>query len=352
MARNNGGPVPPRGRASDDNPTASKKRTPASSSELVVGEISADGLDPARLKRLGALGIKVRQPEVGELVRDAAVLVQASVPPRSENTDRDAFTVVAHLLVAYYYDTGRVDPLRALRRSNVDAYLMSRNRASRRTLRYLLYAAGRVWYPHEYPPAFTLDAPRKIRTAPATSEEIAALHRVALTLGEKWEPALILLVDLMYGVGARPEELKHLRRRDIRVERHHGQRWVVVTLQTPKTAPRAVPVIDDRIAKRLERYTANARHDHLLAFGSVATVERNGINRVNDRLAERGQPERLNAQALRHAWMQEVVQLVPVSEFCYLAGVTSLQHMSDLDVITDATGDIDEITSYFLEESQ
>ncbi|UAK36970.1 hypothetical protein K8O93_17450 [Gordonia bronchialis] len=352
MARGKGGPTPQPQPNDRGGKRATDRRVRHDKSEVVVGTISTDGLDVDRLNRLRGMGIKVRQATVGESVREAAARVQASVPFRSEIVDRDAFGAIVHLLVAYYHDTGRVDPLRALRRSNVDAYLMSRNRPARRTLRYLLYTAGRVWYPHEYPPAFTLDAPRQIRTAPATDEEIDALYRVALTLGEKWEPALTVLVDLMYGVGARPEELKHLRREHIRVERHHGERWVVVTLQTPKTAPRDVPVLDEQIGRELEYYAANARHDLLLAFGSAPTVERNGINRVNDRLAERGQPERLNAQALRHAWIQEIVQLVPVSEFCYLAGVTSLHHMSDLDVVADATGDINEITAHFLEDGQ
>lgn len=352
MARGSGGPVSRPRQINGDEARQGRRRAKAGGVEVVVGTISTDDLDRDRLDRLRHMRISVRQASVGELVREDAARVQASVPFRSENVDRDGFSVIVGLLVAFYYDSGRVDPLRALRRSNVDTYLMSRSRPTRRTLRYLLYAAGRVWYPHEYPPAQTLDAPRKIRTTPATSEEIAALHRVALILGEKWGSALTLLVDLMYGVGARPDELKHLRRRDIRIERHHGQRWVVVSLQTPKTAPRDVPVIDEQIGNRLERYVATARHEHLLAFGSAPTVERNGINRVNDRLAERHQPERLNARALRHAWMAEVMQVVPVSEFCYLAGVTSLHHMRDLDVIAHATGAIDEITAYFLEESE
>ena len=69
---------------------------------------------------------------------------------------------------------------------------------------------------------------------------------------------------------------------------------------------------------------AIAHHEHLLAFGAAPTVERNGINRINDQLAERQQPERLKARALRHAWMEESCRGVPVSEFCYIAGVTSL----------------------------
>lgn len=204
----------------------------------------------------------------------------------------------------------------------------------------------------EYPPALTLDAPRQVRTTAATSEEIAALHRAALTLGEKWGTALTVLVDLIYGAGARPAELKHLRRGDIRIERHHGQRWVVVTLQTATSTPRDVPIIDSQIGQRLEHYIATARHDRLLAFGAAPTVERNGINRVNERLAERGLPERLNAQALRHAWMKDLVQVLPVSEFCYLSGVTSLNHMHYLGAIVNTTGDIDAITGYFVEDSK
>ena len=71
--------------------------------------------------------------------------MQASVPFRSEQVDRDGFSVIVGLL-AFYYDSRRIDSLRALRRSNVDTYLMSRSRPNRRTLRYLLYAASRVWY--------------------------------------------------------------------------------------------------------------------------------------------------------------------------------------------------------------
>lgn len=132
----------------------------------------------------------MRKAADGELVREDAARVQASVPFRSENVDRDGFSVIVGLLVAFYYDSGRVDPLRALRRSNVDAYLMSRNRPTRRTARYLLYAAGRAFCPNEYPPALRLDAPRKIRTAPATSEEIAALYRPKQQAGQGDEDGL------------------------------------------------------------------------------------------------------------------------------------------------------------------
>lgn len=318
---------------------------------MVVGTISTDGLDQDRLDALRAMGISVRQAAVGEMVREGAARVQATVPFRSENVDRDAFTVIVGLLVAFYYESGRVDPLRALRRSNVDAYLTGRRRPSRRTLRYLLYAAGRVFYPNEYPPALTLDAPRQVSTPPATPGEISALYRVALTLGDKWGPGLTLLVDLLYGVGARPAELKHLRRRDVRVERHHGRRWVVVTLQTPQSEPRDVPVLDERTGERIERYVAQSRHDHLLALGRNATVERNGINRINERLAERQQPERIDAKALRHAWMQEIACQLPLAHFCYLAGVNNVVRLDRLTIDTYVAGDLDTITSYLTEDN-
>lgn len=354
MARAKGGPVHPRKVQGTNAKIAAPQHIPLATQadRIIVADIAVDDLDAARLDRLRSLQVKVRQPAVAEVVRECAARVQASVPYRSVGTDRDGFTCVLQLLVAYYYDSGRVDPLRALRRSNIDSYLSTRNRPTRRTVRYLLYAAGRKFHPNEFPPASTLDAPRQNRTSPATQEEIAALYRVALTLGEKWGPALTVLLDLMVGAGARPEELKHLRRSDVRVERHHGQRWVIVTLQTPRTDPRDVPIIDKEISDRLERYVADARHDHLLAFGSNPTVERNGINRVNDRLAERDQPERVNSKALRHAWMREAAGVFPVDQFCYVAGIRSLSHVDELDLVTDSTGTIDEITSYLVDGAE
>ncbi|OZC33058.1 site-specific integrase [Gordonia polyisoprenivorans] len=168
--------------------------------------------------------------------------------------------------------------------------------------------------------------------------------------GKRGQPHILL--DLMVGAGVRPEELKHLRRSDVRIERHHGRRWVIVTLQTPRTDPRDVPILDNEISDRLERYVADARHDHLLAFGSNPTVERNGINRVNDRLAEREQPERVNSKALRHAWMREAAGVFPVDQFCYLAGIRSLSHVDELDLVTDSTGAIDEITAYLVDGAE
>lgn len=352
MARGKGGPTPQPQPNDPGGKRATGRRLRHDKSEVVVGTISTNGLDIDRLNRLRGMGIKVRQPEVGESVREDAARVQASVPFRSEIVDRDAFGSIVHLLVAYFYDCGRVDPLRALRRSNIDSYLSTRARPTRRTVRYLLYAAGRSFHPNEFPPASTLDAPRQNRTPPTTPEEIAALYRVALTLGEKWSPTLTVLLDLIYGAGARPQELKHLRRSDVRIQRHHGQRWVIVTLQTPRTDPRDVPIIDKQISDRLERHVADARHDHLLAFGSNPTVERNGINRVNDRLAERHLPERLNAKALRHAWMRKAAGVLPVDQFCYLAGIRTLSHVDELDLVTDSTGAIDEITSYLVDGVQ
>lgn len=347
MARATGGPVHPRRAQGTNAKIAPPQHIPltAQADRIIVADIPVDDLDAARLERLRGLQVKVRQPAVAELVRECAARVQASVPYRSEGTDRDGFTCVVQLLVAYYYDSGRVDPIRALRRTNVDAYLTSRKRPTRRTIRYLLYAAGRVFAAQEFPPAQILDAPRQTRTTAATPEEITALYRVAVTLGDKWQPALTLLLDLIYGTGARPQELKHLRRSDVRVEHLHGVRWVVVTLQTPSTQPREVPVLDPETADRIERYVGSAPHEHLLAFGRTPTVERNAVNRVNDRLAERRQPERIDSKAVRHAWMTRIARLVRIDQFCYLAGLRTLEHIRDLELIGPTTADLAGITA-------
>ena len=125
MARGSGGPASRPRQINGDEPRQRRRPAKAGVAEVVVGTISIDGLDGDRLDRLRHMGISVRQASVGELVREDAARVQASVPFRSENVDRDGFSVIVGLLVAFYYDSGRVDPLRALRRSNVDTYLMS-----------------------------------------------------------------------------------------------------------------------------------------------------------------------------------------------------------------------------------
>ncbi|MGW0039316.1 tyrosine-type recombinase/integrase [Gordonia sp. NPDC003376] len=319
---------------------------------VVVEDLRVDNLDADRLDTLREVGIRARQPHVADLVREAAARAQVSTPWRSEDVDIEGFRAVVHLLIAFYYETHTVDARRALRRANVDYYLEQRFRPTRRTTRYLLYAAGRVLYPREYPPAATVDAPRQERTRPATENQIDALYRVAATLSDKWRPALVMIVDLIVGVGARPEELKVLRRCDIRIENHHGERWVVVTLQTPKTQPRDVPVLDADIARRIEHYVVNARHDYVMAFGSNPRVERNAINRVNDRLLERGHAERVNSKALRHRWMQEMAQLLPLEAFCRLAGLKHIPPMAELGLVDAGSGDLTAVTAYLVERDR
>ncbi|WP_341258413.1 hypothetical protein [Gordonia malaquae] len=311
-----------------------------------IVELDLDGLDSDRLESMRNAGLQLRQPAVGELVREAAARAQASTPFTTERTDIDGFRAVVRLLVAYFYQTGHVDARRALKRSNIDKYLVERTLKTRRTVRWQLYCAGRVLYPGEFPPRAVVEAPRQTATPASTEREIAALYTIASTLGPKWSRAMTCLVDFIGGVGARPAELKHLRRTDVSVEVINGVTCTVVTLQTASSEPRRVPVWDQQVAARIRRHAATARHDLIAAFGDAPTVERNAINRINERLSERGYSDRLNAKALRNFWLVQMASILPIIPFLQIAGTSSTFNLTELGLRpTEVSGNLDHVAA-------
>lgn len=311
-----------------------------------IVEIGLAGLDRARLESMREAGIRLRQPAVGEMVREAAARAQALTPFTSEQSDVECFRGIVRLFVAYFYQTGFVDARRALRRTNVDRYLVENSLHTRRTARWQLYKAGRAMYPNEFPPANVVEAPRLTATPPSTDADVAALYSIARTLNPHWRQVLVCVLDFIGGVGARPSELKHLRRDDVTVEMLDGRAWTVVTLHTPSRSPRRVPVWDQHLAGRIQDHAAHARHGHVMAFGSSPTVQRNAVNRINERLAERGYAERIDSKALRNRWLGEIVGILPMGQFLQVAGlattvrvdevITDLREFDDLDSIAAA----------------
>ena len=340
MARTAGAPAPRQSRTE-----VAPGRVAVSLDGAAVLPLSVEGLDPERLTRLRGVGVRLRQPAVAELVREQAARAQASTPPVTQDSDREAMRVIVHLLADSFYRTGEVDPRRALRRASVDSYLMERKREVRRTVRWQLYSAGRALYPGEYPPALVVSAPRHIPTPPCTDRDVQALYTVARSLSPRWRAALTLLLDLIGGVGARPSELKHLRRGDVWTASLNGQMWTLVRLQTPSSPARVVPVWDRAIATRLERYAHDAPHEHLLALGREPAVERNGVNRINSRLTELGYPERLDAKALRNRWLRQMAEALPIAPFMRIAGVGSMPRAVDIGVDHRSGGDLASIAA-------
>lgn len=307
--------------------------------------ISLDGLDKERLARLRKVKVKVRQPAIAELVREQAVRAQASTPFVSDESDRECVRTIIKLFMDTYYRTGQVDPRRALRRSSIDRYLTEGSGEVHRTVRWHLYVVGRVFYPREFPPAAGLTAPRMVMTRPTSTRDLRALYSLSLTLNPKWSAVLRMLLDFIVGVGARSAELKYLTRTDIAVQVINGRRWVLVRLHTPKTPPRIVPVWDPAIAERIERYAAESPHRHLMAFGQEPTVERNAINRVNDKIADLGYEERLDAKALRNRWLVQMAGMLPLTQFLAIAGRSDPPRSSEIGLDPAEKVDLTTITT-------
>ncbi|WP_132992694.1 hypothetical protein [Gordonia zhaorongruii] len=297
------------------------------------------------MARLRLVGVRVRQPQIEKLVREQACRAIATVPFKSDLVDIEAVRVTIHLLISHYYRTGKVDARRALRRRAIDEYLLSQKSGMSRMTRHRLYTVGRALYPNEFPPALVIGAPSTPFTPPATADEVATLYSIARSLNPKWRSAMMILLDLSVGVGARAPELKQLRRSEIRTETVRGRRRTLVVLQTAASEARVVPVADPAIATRIEDYAHTCPHERLLAFGSHPSVERNAINRVNERLRERGHSERIDVRALRQAWLQRMATVLPVEQFLYVAGLRRLDMPRELGLTI--AGDLETVVDLF-----
>lgn len=327
MARHAGGPAPAAPEPID--PYESDSGINAASSDDVpkprVQEFPLHGVDRERYERLMSRRPKVRNPEVGKVALEAAARFQASRPFVSDVVDRESVSALTLFLVHMHHETGTVDLYRALRRPNVTRYLGTRKSNSPRTVRYYLHSAGRVLHPAEFPTGNGDVMYRGELSAPATVEDIRALREAAPSLSPKWERALQLIVEVVLACGARVSELKWLQHSDFRWQEVDGQRVLVVSLSTAKTAVRQVPVVDETQARRVMRLVRDAPHDRLMAFGEVSTVERNAVNRVNERLAERGLSCRLNPYALRNRWMITQAETLTLAEFCAVADIIDVR---------------------------
>lgn len=326
MARHAGGPAP---RIVDGPRTASIETTAA---EGQVVPIAVDGLDLDRLNRLRETRIRVRRGDraiLPEALEQAARL-QAMRPFTSKAVDHDTVAGLVRLLIAFYQANGVIDARRALRRAAVDRYMEQHGRPTQRTVRYYLYAIGRLLYPGEYPPAHTGSSPRSPLTAAASDDDIRTLYSLAPTLGDKRSRVLLLMLDVILGSGARVSELKTLRCKDFDDVDVTGEKILVITLGTAKDAPRRVPVLDAARAHRLRGLVATAPHPHIFAAGRTPKVERNAANRINSDLDTRGLTVRVDPNALRHKWMLEQASVLPLADFTAVAGIIDVRGIREL----------------------
>lgn len=282
-------------------------------------------IDPARVDVMRNRRVVVRRKVVTGVVKEEAIAWWGRTRQRSESGDRDGVSAVARLLLFVMHETGVVDVRRAAHRRVIDRYLtLERANGVRRTFRWQLYTAGRIFYPQEFPDEFALHAPRAVKVAATTSEEVEALRRLAPTLSPRWSRALNLILDACRHAGARSTELMTLRRNDIQHVIVAGHIYAVVALGAPGDDRRLVPVLDEHAGARLLEVAESHPFEYLLAVDD-AEPERNAVNRVNSRLDERGLPQRVNCAGMRQLWLSESARRWPMAVFAQIAGTDRIE---------------------------
>ncbi len=136
-----------------------------------------------------------------------------------------------------------------------------------------------------------------------------------------------VLFDLSFGAGARSADFKTLRGTAITTTRSYGRAFSVVTLPNNAGGVRQVPVIDPEISARLIELSARVGPGLVLA-PDAEFAERNIVNRVNEKMRDRGYPG-LNIAALRNRWVLDLAEKVPAALLIQLADLVDVRVLAD-----------------------
>lgn len=227
-------------------------------------------IDVERFQGLANLKIRKVDMRYRESALESAKRLWCRLGAFADSTDRISAAYLARYLALEAERVGSFDYRTALRRANVDRYLMDiatrRTNRSMRTIRWILYDTGRLVHPREYPEARTLPAPRTKRIAAASLDDIRNWYALAPTLPQWLSRRLTLLLDLRYGAGARPPDFKVSRGNSISEEIIAGRAIAIVRLPNTTGGTRLVPVTDLDISSRLLELAHAKGSDYLLPF--------------------------------------------------------------------------------------
>lgn len=289
------------------------------------------GIDDDRYQALAKLAIRDVDPRYLQPALESAKRLWCRTNQCASSTDRISGAQVAKYLALEAERVGSFDYRSALHRANVDRYLMDiatrRTNRSMRTIRWTLYDVGRLVHPREYPEARTLPAPRAKRIAAASTDDIRNWYALAPTLPTWLRQRLTLLLDLCYGAGARPIDLKFLRGSSISKETAGGRTIAVVRLRNTAGGTRLVPVTDPDIVQRVLDLSRAKGSEYLLP-ATNGQVERNAANRIGEQLRRRGF-RNVSAAALRNRWILDLAARVPAALMLQLADVIDVQVLAD-----------------------
>ncbi|MGP5082913.1 hypothetical protein ACTXJ8_14165 [Corynebacterium variabile] len=266
---------------------------------------------------------------------DAAARVWVHTPDHARLVDAKECQILARFLYSEALTYQYVDIDRACTRVNSDRWLelttASLGLQSRRTYRAVLYAAGRVVHPREFPAPRAVIAPRS-KGAPAADPGTAeAMYAIAPGLPDLLRVSTLLVLDLASGAGLRPGEIREVTGDDVRVvDRPGGRQLVTVRVRRRGKVDRVVPVVNPAKARRILDRASQAGSRPLIGLTRDGHVEHNAVNRVSERLVGMGFP-RLNAAALRHRYLLDVAVHpgVPAAAMLALFGVCDMRVLVD-----------------------
>lgn len=278
-----------------------------------------------RLARLLRQRVSADSPEVARAAIHAAAVLRCQVPYSTDEQDRKTVGHVARFLVwSAYGDV--VDPVRAFTRANVDEHLAATSTQSRRSLdqrRYILYGIGRRLHPHQFPAALQPNSPGRHSRPVASHAEIRRLQTIIPRLPARLGQRTQALLDLSYGAGTRPADLRRLRGTAISSIDFDGRAVAVVTLPNLGGGVRQVPVVDPAVGARLLALAATIG-DRLLLAPHATTAERNIVNRVSEQLRQHGHAG-VDPVALRNRWVLDMGERVPAVLLQQLADLCELR---------------------------
>lgn len=290
--------------------------------------------DTDRYLRLREIGIQRPAGPLRSEAIDRAALVQAHTRAIDEVADAKAARIVARYLYDEALLFSSVDEERALTRAAVDRWLFRDDvfsRRSQRTYRTILYAAGRVLYPHEFPEPHRQRGPRRKAVPAAKTSLEDELYAIAPSLRPMLRAQLLTILDLTTGAGLSSQEIRHLRGSDISPLELPERTVVQIAVRKRGVVSRVVPVV---CPVRGHRLLARAREvGSGFIFPIVGeTMPRNAICHVAEELVEQGFPG-FNAAALRNRWVVKLASDpgVPAAMLMKMAGIADLRVLHDLE---------------------
>lgn len=304
----------------------------------VIGRFAGDprGWIPAgqedRFERLSLLTSTVGKPEVRAAAARVGAGLVCQLPSRAGVTDEAEVRHVIRFIAGYVEPELPIDVSEVFRRSVVDGYvnhlLVTGRGRGARSYRSIYYGLGRLVHPREYPlPRATSNVPKRRPHSPATDAQIKDWYSTAASLpGEQGRRAYVSL-DLALGAGIRQGELLRVRGTSITSTPHFGGELAVVTLPNRAGGKRHVPIIDHSRSERILQ-RANEVGDASLLTPGCAVPERNGANRLNDVLRERGHRP-INLLSARERWIHDLAQTVPASLLIQLADISTFAALTD-----------------------